>query len=87
MASQHDVFQKQYIKRRRFHTKCKYKIVQTTNKEYIRNKDNWEIIFEPGEKAQKYKKKITKKDNEKQGKGKCLLDFSKYANQKIQNLL
>jgi metal-responsive CopG/Arc/MetJ family transcriptional regulator len=49
IVDQHDVFQKQYIKRRKFYIKCKYKIVQTTNTSYLKNNKNWELIFDKNE--------------------------------------
>lgn len=74
IVDQHDIFQKQYIKRRRFYTKCKYKIIQTTNKDYKKlSEDEWDIIYEPGEKSGKYKKKIAKSERPKLLQGKCFL--------------
>lgn len=71
IVDQHDIFQKQYIKRRRFYTKSKYKIIQTDNYSY--NKDGWETIFEPGDKETKYNKKIKKSETSKFLQGKCML--------------
>jgi superfamily II DNA or RNA helicase len=74
IVDQHDIFQKQYIKRRRFYTKCKYKIIQTTNKNYKKLcEDEWDIIYEPGEKSGNYKKKIAKSERPKLLQGKCFL--------------
>ena len=84
IVDQHDVFQKQFVKRRRFYMKCKYEIDTTTNQRYLKDKTDFDVLFKPGEKAQKYKKKIEKTEKTKKGQGKCLLDFSKYANQKEQ---
>jgi superfamily II DNA or RNA helicase len=82
IVDQHDVFQKQYIKRRKFYIKCKYKILQTTNNRYLKNNKDWDLMFERTE-QKKYKNIINIKDKEKVGHGKCLLDFSKYDNNKI----
>jgi superfamily II DNA or RNA helicase len=79
IVDQHDVFQKQYIKRRKFYIKCKYKILQTTNNRYLKNNKDWDLMFERTE-QKKYKNIINIKDKEKVGHGKCLLDFSKYDN-------
>lgn len=58
----HDIFQKQYIKRRRFYIKCNYKIIETSSKMYLGtnepldyNNDNsnlnsnsiWKPIYDP----------------------------------------
>lgn len=71
IVDQHDIFQKQYMKRRRFYTKSKYKIIQTTNLKYSKNE--WETIFEPGEKENNYRKKIKKSETSKFLQGKCML--------------
>jgi superfamily II DNA or RNA helicase len=86
----HDIFQKQYIKRRRFYIKCNYKIIESSSNLFMKskeplnysNKDLWRSIYEPKEasKCEKNKKlqleKIEKKDNEKTLlQGKCLLPF------------
>lgn len=87
IVDQHDVFQKQYIKRRRFYMKCKYKIIQTNNRDYGKGNSIWKTIYEPGEKAETYKKKIVKTDKAKKGQGKCLLDFAQFKHMKLQNLI
>jgi len=86
IVDQHDVFQKQFIKRRRFYMKCKYEIDTTTSFRYLKDKTDFDILYKPGEKSSKYKKNIEKSDKSKQGQGKCLLDFTKFAGQKLQGL-
>ena len=85
IVDQHDVFQKQFIKRRRFYMKCKYEINTTTNKRYLKSNVDFDILFKPGEKATKYKKKISNSDKLKKGHGKCMVSFNKYLNKKLPN--
>ena len=85
IVDQHDVFQKQFIKRRRFYMKCKYEIITTTNKRYLKSNVDFDILFKPGEKATKYKKKISNSDKLKKGHGKCMVSFNKYLNKKLPN--
>lgn len=80
IVDQHDVFQRQYIKRRKFYMKCKYVILQTTSSRYIQNNNDFDTIYEPGEKSELFKKKIKKQDDYKNGFGKCFLDFKKFDN-------
>jgi len=65
----HDVFQRQWEKRRKFYVKCKYKIIHTNSDLY--ESDKWTTLFETG-------MKLTKcKNIEKSGelsKGKCLIE-------------
>jgi superfamily II DNA or RNA helicase len=66
----HDVFQRQWEKRRRFYVKCKYKIIHTNSNLY--ESDKWTTLFETGMKSTKCKK------IEKSGelaKGKCLIEI------------
>lgn len=78
IVDQHDVFQKQYIKRRRFYMKCKYSILQTTSERYNKDNSDFDTIYEPGEKSEIFKKKIKMNEQSKMGLGKCLLDFTKF---------
>ena len=73
IVDQHDIFQKQWIKRRRFYVKCKYKITTVTSSEYKTDFESWDILYEPGQKARKYKKKIEKKDKGAFQQGKCFI--------------
>lgn len=71
----HDIFQKQYLKRRNFYMKCKYKIVQTTYEGY--QTKQWKTIFEGGDdvKVKQYKKKIKDEEKMKQLRGQCFLQI------------
>jgi len=73
IVDQHDVFQKQFVKRRRFYMKCKYKIMTTTERKY--HAAQWETLYEPGAKAKKYVRKIAVKEKAKNLQGKCFLSF------------
>ena len=64
IVDSHDVFKKQWMKRRKYYIKENYKIIQTDDKG-----ESWETIYEPGMK--KVSKKI--KDKEEPLKGKCLI--------------
>jgi superfamily II DNA or RNA helicase len=46
----HDIFEKQWIKRKRFYKAQNYKIIECTNKNYQPDTSNWTIAFEPKEK-------------------------------------
>lgn len=86
----HEIFQRQWKKRRTFYTKNKYTINQTTSGKYLstleKNKSNeqndnveetiWETIFKKGKKVREKKalKKIEKMDNP--FKGNCLIKIN-----------
>lgn len=67
IIDQHTFFQKQWLKRKRFYSKEKYKIIRTNNQAYFNNK--WVTLFD---------KKKTKAYNETKSdellKGICLID-------------
>ena len=71
----HSIFQNQWKKRRSFYIKENYKIIHTNNSNYNPDTttESWSKIYEPGEKAQIYCKKINKKDDGPFLQGKCLL--------------
>ena len=71
IIDQHDVFKRQWAKRRTYYMRQKYKIIHTNNNLY--ESDNWETVFEPGDKSKKYAKKIKEKDEPL--KGKCLINL------------
>jgi superfamily II DNA or RNA helicase len=79
IIDRHGIFQNQWKKRRAFYVKENYKIIQTKNDRY--NPDTttnvWDKIYEPGEKAPKYCKKIKKEENGPFLQGQCLLNFKK----------
>ena len=67
----HDLFINQWQKRRKYYISNKYKIIHTNSDLYESNK--WTTLYEPGEKANEYKKKIKKTDDKEQMKGTCLI--------------
>ena len=67
----HDLFANQWLKRRKYYIGNKYKVIHTDSNLYESNK--WTTLYEPGEKAVDYKKKMKKKDDLEQMKGTCLL--------------
>jgi superfamily II DNA or RNA helicase len=72
IVDQHDIFQRQWVKRRRFYMKQKYKITEASYSTYNTEYDKWEIMFEPGSGAKRYKRKIKSKENPF-SQGKCLI--------------
>jgi len=71
----HSIFQNQWKKRRAFYIKENYKIIHTTNSKYNTDttSSDWETLYEPGEKAKKYCKKIQKKEEDPLLQGTCFL--------------
>lgn len=70
IIDKHDVFQKQWIKRRKYYIKENYKIIHSDNKG-----ETWETLYHVGNisKQNKMRENINKKDNPL--KGKCLINF------------
>lgn len=75
----HSIFQNQWKKRRAFYIKENYKIIHTNNSKYNPDTSSsvWETLYEPGEKAKKYCKKIQKKEEDNLFQGQCLLKIKK----------
>jgi superfamily II DNA or RNA helicase len=71
----HSIFQNQWKKRRAFYIKENYKIIHTNNSKYNPDTSSsvWETLYEPGEKAKKYCKKIQKKEDDNLFQGQCLI--------------
>ena len=67
----HDLFMSQWLKRRKYYIGNKYKVIHTNSHLYESNV--WTTLYEPGEQANEYKKKMKKKDDNDQMKGTCLL--------------
>ena len=67
----HDVFQRQWEKRRKFYVKNKYKIIHTSSNLY--ESDKWETIYEMGMK--KINSTNTVKKSNELVKGQCLIAF------------
>ena len=79
----HEIFQRQWKKRRTFYTKNKYTIEQTTSTKFLQSTSNdsdqktiWETIFEKGKKIKEKRalKKIDKMDNP--FKGNCIIKIN-----------
>ena len=66
----HDIFEKQWLKRRQYYIKQKYNIISSNNDDYYNNK--WETLYDPKD-NEKSIKKIKKKDEPL--KGVCLLNI------------
>jgi len=67
----HELFQKQWLKRRAFYKKQNYKIIYNTNAKYLENAPNWELLYDPVSKKEKSNK-------EKDAlPGKCLIKLKK----------
>ena len=74
IVDQHAIFQKQWVKRRRFYMKHKYKIIESTYSTYNTEYDKWDVMFEPGSGAKRYRKKINKRDKPLL-QGKCFINI------------
>jgi len=74
----HDLFQKQWLKRKVFYKKQNYKIIHTTNARYLQNASDWEVDYDPTCKKEKATTsgfgKTLKKD---ELPGKCLIKLKK----------
>ena len=68
IIDKHDIFEKQWNKRKQYYIKQKYNIISSNNEDYF--KDKWEILYDPV-KNDEYIKKIKKK--EQPLKGVCLI--------------
>ncbi len=68
IVDSHDIFAKQWQKRRQYYIKQKYNIISSNNNDYFENK--WDTVYDP-EKNDKSLKKIKKKDEPL--KGVCLI--------------
>jgi superfamily II DNA or RNA helicase len=66
----HDIFEKQWLKRRQYYIKQKYNIISSNNADYFNN--TWETLYDPKD-NEKSIKKIKKKDEPM--KGVCLLNI------------
>jgi len=66
----HDIFEKQWMKRKQYYIKQKYHIISSNKEDYL--KDTWETIYDPN-KNDEYIKKNKKKDEPL--KGVCLINI------------
>ncbi len=69
----HDIFKKQYLKRKTFYKKNNYKIVETDNNKYSKDLTKWKSISD----NRKCDKQINDIENDDLLKGKCLINFKK----------
>jgi superfamily II DNA or RNA helicase len=68
----HDVFQRQWAKRRKFYEKNNYKIMHTDSNKY--ELDKWETLYEPGQKTAKGKRSASSGGKQDLPiKGKCMI--------------
>jgi len=70
IVDSHEVFQRQWEKRRKFYAKCKYKIIHTNSNLY--ELDKWTTIYESGMKTKKCKPAAKPGEITK---GKCLIEI------------
>tara|TARA_Y100000782_G_scaffold3214_1_gene3715 strand:- start:81139 stop:83109 length:1971 start_codon:yes stop_codon:yes gene_type:complete len=91
IVDQHDIFQRQSIKRLKFYKKCKYRIIETDIHNY--DKDRWNELYKPtqciGKNKNTKSNKVTKsnKNIDKQKKIEDLLDIKikDYGKNKLLN--
>jgi len=70
----HDVFQRQWAKRRKFYEKNNYKIMHTDSNKY--ELDKWETLYEPGQKTAKGKRSASSGGKQTSPiKGKCMIQL------------
>ena len=43
----HDVFKKQYLKRKKFYKKQNYKIIETNSNDYKKDESGWNMVYDP----------------------------------------
>jgi superfamily II DNA or RNA helicase len=79
----HDVFQRQWLKRKSYYKKQNYKIIGTNSYEYDLDTTKWNIIFKPGCKkniqlnTEKSDDEDEKEENNKNFVGKCFIKIKK----------
>ncbi len=73
----HEVFQRQYQKRKTFYRKQKYKIIETNNDNKTFDKTLWNVTYDPNKKKTKNSKNESLHDDEdeKIGDNKCLIEL------------
>ena len=70
IVDKHDVFQKQWVKRRKYYIKENYKIIHTKDKG-----NSWETLYEQGSTSKQNKMRENIKKTENPLKGKCLISL------------
>ena len=76
IVDSHDMFQRQYLKRKKFYTQNKYKILKTTSKNY--HLGTWDIEYDPKQAKNKKGKRRNNSDESFEPKpdipkGKCMI--------------
>lgn len=73
----HEVFQRQYQKRKTFYRKQKYKIIETNNDNKTFDKTLWNVTYDPNKKKTKNSKNeiLHDDEDEKIGDNKCLIEL------------
>jgi len=76
----HDIFQRQWLKRKVFYKKNNYKIISINNKSYHSDSSKWKVVFNPllgciSKREKEYDVKEETKDSELSGK--CFLKIKK----------
>ena len=81
IVDKHDLFQKQWLKRKRFFKAQNYKIIGTTSTYYNADTTNWKVIYEPTGKKSCNNSSSSDEEIEEEKKdplaGKCLLALPK----------
>jgi len=88
IVDSHDLFENQWIQRRRFYKKCNYRIREIDSKTYTGMAIDWETdktwkrTFDPKTKSDTKECKKEDSDDDKtdkkQGIGKCLIQFTNF---------
>jgi superfamily II DNA or RNA helicase len=66
IVDSHDVFQRQWLKRKAYYKKNNYKIIGTNSLNYVSNAKEWKVQFEPNVCASNNNIKSTEKEKEKE---------------------
>lgn len=73
----HDIFQKQWLQRKRFYKKCNYKIFEIDSNKYVdMNMEAWKNTYVPKENNGKKEKNNKEEPEEEDNPKKCMLDAS-----------
>jgi len=60
IIDKHDIFQKQWLKRKRFYKSQNYKIIETSSTKYVADTSTWKITYQP----QLVRKEVCKEDKQ-----------------------
>jgi superfamily II DNA or RNA helicase len=77
----HDIFQRQWIKRKKFYKSQNYKIIECSNIQYLTNYNSWTTTFEPKSKeinsCKNERIKNIRNKNDDLLEGKCFIKLKK----------